>query len=199
MNIPKHVQADDCLAIYENRMLLYSKPYRYFNRERRKGPALKYLFLVYAILFILIAAAGTAWAQQRGDAGKMLLADNDPVYAAGSIQNYTTVYNSGKVFLNWTAKNEPADCIYIIERSQDGKDFSSVGIKEGIGTEIELFYSWMDDTPPDGFAYYRVKKITRDGMQFYSAANPVINMGSSYNPKVNYAQGTKTNTPGQGR
>ena len=190
-----HYQPDDAYRLaFENRLLMYNKPYRYYNRERRKGTALKYLFLVYAVAFLLIAmAAGTAWSQESQNAENMLLANNQ-AFSAGTIQNYTTVYNSGKVFLNWTAKNEPSDCIYIVERSQDGKDFSSVGIKEGIGTEIELFYSWMDDSPPDGFAYYRVKKITRDGTQFYSAANPVINMGSSYNPKVNYARGTQTNT-----
>ncbi len=184
-----------CRMAMENRMLVYNKPYRYFNRERRNGSVLRYLFLVSLIAVLLMAVlAGTAKAQEAQAPASMLLTDNQ-AYAAGTIQNYTTVYNSGKVFLNWTAKNEPADCIYIIERSQNGKDFSSVGIKEGIGTEIELFYSWMDDTPPDGFAYYRVKKITRDGTQFYSAANPVINMGSSYNPKMNYAQGTNANAP----
>ncbi len=181
-------------SIQENRMLMYNKPYRYFNRERSRGTALRFLFLVLATAFLLVAAvAGTGWAQENAADNKLVLADNS--HNPGTIQNYTTVYNSGKVFLNWTARNEPSDCIYIIERSQDGKEFTSVGIKEGIGTEIELFYSWMDDTPPEGFAYYRVKKITRDGTQFYSASNPVINMGSSYNPKVNYARGTNANTP----
>ena len=74
-------------------------------------------------------------------------------------------------------------------RFQDLGQFESVGVKEGIGTNVELFYSWMDQTPPAGFAYYRVKKITRDGTQFYSATNTVINQGSSFNPKTNYAQG----------
>ena len=195
MNTINRESADAYKMVYENRLLMYNKPYRYFNREQNRGSALKYLFLVYTLIFLLIAAvAGTSWAQESNKESQMVLAEN--TYTAGTIQNYTTVYNSGKVFLNWTAKDEPSDCIYIIERSQDGKDFTSVGIKEGIGTEIELFYSWMDDTPPEGFAYYRVKKITRDGTQFYSAANPVINMGSSYNPKTNYAQGTKSNAPG---
>jgi hypothetical protein len=33
-----------------------------------------------------------------------------------------------------------------------------------------------------------VKKITRDGMQFYSAANAIINMDASYNPKTGFAR-----------
>lgn len=173
--------------IKQNRMAIYSSPKRYYNRDGQNGSTFKFLFLVEAIAFIImLVSAGSSLAQQT-DPNQMLLASNSA--SAGTISNYTTVYNSGKVFLNWTARNEPADCIYIVERSIDGRDYQSVGVKEGIGTAIELFYSWMDDTPPDGFAYYRVKKIAKDGTQFYSSVNAVINQGSSYNPKTNYAQG----------
>lgn len=112
---------------------------------------------------------------------------------SSNIFNYTTTYNSGKVFVNWTAKDEPLDCIYIIERSSDGKMFESVGVKEGIGTNLELFYSWMDHTPPSGFAYYRVKKITKDGTQLFSSTNTIINQGSSFDNQSNYAKGGKRN------
>jgi hypothetical protein len=108
-------------------------------------------------------------------------ADNQPKM---NIHNYTATYNSGKVFVSWTSKNETADCLYIIERSKDGYGFESVGIKEGIGSEIELYYSWIDKNPPAGFAYYRVKKITRDGTQMYSAVNAVINQSTNFE---NYA------------
>ena len=103
-----------------------------------------------------------------------------------NIYNYNSIYNSGKVFVSWTSKNEPEDCVYIVERSENGKDFASVGVKEGIGAEIELYYSWIDQTPPAGFSYYRVKKITKEGNQLYSSVNSVINQSSNFN---NYAQG----------
>lgn len=173
--------------IRENRFAMYSKPRRYYNRDGIKGSALKFLFFVQAIIFILIIiSAKTAFAQLPENQ------NNAPVVAsAGSISGYTTVYNSGKVFINWTARNEPADCIYLVERSADGKNFESVGIKEGIGTNVELFYSWIDNTPPSGYAFYRVKKINADGTQYYSAVNSVINQGSSFDPRSNYAQGSK--------
>ena len=154
--------------IRENRLAMYSKPNRYYNREGEKGSAFRFLFLVEVMVFLLImAAAGTSNAQVAEP--KSMLQASDASMPSSSIFNYTTVYNSGKVFVNWTAKNEQADCIYIIERSGDGHQFESVGVKEGIGTTMELFYSWMDHTPPAGFAYYRVKKITSDGTQFFSA------------------------------
>ena len=174
--------------IKENRMAIYSKPRRYYNRNGENGSSFRFLFLIEVmVFFMLLSLSQKVFAQE---------AKTIPMVQAGAfsqqttnIFNYTTVYNSGKVFLNWTAKDEPADCIYIVERSSDGRQFESVGVKEGIGTNIELFYSWMDKTPPAGFAYYRVKKIAKDGTQFYSATNTIINQGSSFNPKENYAQG----------
>jgi hypothetical protein len=177
--------------IRENRMAMYSKPRRYYNREGEKGSAFKFLFLVEVMVFFMLAmAGGNVFAQEAKQPPMMQAAAFSQ--ESGNIFNYTTVYNSGKVFLNWTAREEAADCIYIVERSSDGRDFESVGVKEGIGTNIELFYSWMDHNPPGGFAYYRVKKIAKDGTQFYSATNTIINQGSSFNPKSNYAQGSET-------
>ena len=176
--------------IKANRMAVYSKPRRYYNRDGEKGSSFRFLFLVeIMVFFMLISLSGKLAAQEATTTPIM----QSTAYSgqATSIFNYTTIYNSGKVFLNWTAKDEPADCIYIVERSSDGRQFESVGVKEGIGTNVELFYSWMDQAPPAGFAYYRVKKITKDGTQFYSATNTIINQGSSFNPKSNYAQGVE--------
>lgn len=174
-------------TIRQNRLAMYSKPRRYYNRDGRSGSAFRYLFLVeIAVFFVLAVAVHSAFGQEAKT--NPVVQASDPAIHASNIFNYTTVYNSGKVFINWTARNESADCIYIVERSSDGREFESVGVKEGIGTNMELFYSWMDNTPPSGFAYYRVKKISRDGTQFYSATNAIINQGSSFNPKTNYAQ-----------
>lgn len=182
-----HQSMDYYKMIRENRFAMYSKPRRYYNRDGIKGSAIKFLFFVQAIVFLLVLATVKVASGQQ--------ISNDPLMTSNvsqngsNIFNYTTTYNSGKVFLNWTAKNESADCIYIVERSGDGKEYESVGIKEGIGTNVELFYSWMDNEPPAGYAFYRVKKIAKDGTQFYSSVNSIINQGSSYNPKQNYASG----------
>lgn len=186
--------ADFYRQVRQGRLAMYAKPRRYYNRDGEKGSALKFLFLTYAVVFLLVMLTVSSVLGQR-------VSPENPEtpstgISAGTISNYSTIYNSGKVFLNWTARNEPADCIYIIERSQDGREYASIGVKEGIGTEIELFYSWMDEAPPEGFAYYRVKKITRDGMQFYSAANAIINMDASYNPKTGYARKQTSNSNG---
>jgi hypothetical protein len=173
-------------TIRENRMLMYSKPKRYFNRDEQQGSAFKFLFLVETIVFLmLMAAAGSSMAQtSTATSTALVTAANNQ--SAMNIYNYNTVYNSGKVFVSWTSKNEPEDCVYVVERSVNGQEFSSVGVKEGVGAEIELYYSWVDQTPPAGFSFYRVKKITKEGNQLYSAVNSVINQSSNFN---NFAQG----------
>jgi hypothetical protein len=170
--------------IRENRMLMYSSPKRYYNRDGQQGSAFRFLFLVEVVCFLLLmAAAGSAVAQTPQTSHIVAAAQEQKEV---NIHNYQAVYNTGKVFVSWTSKNEQEDCIYIVERSADGSRFESVGVKEGIGADIELYYSWIDQTPPAGFGYYRVKKITKEGQQLYSSVNTIINQATNFN---NYAQG----------
>jgi hypothetical protein len=183
MNTQLHTE-DFYKTIRENRMLMYSKPKRYFNRDEEQGSTFRFLFLIETIVFIVLMTVTTSSMAQTARQNAIVSAAENQ--AAVNIYNYNTIYNSGKVFLSWTSKNEQEDCVYVIERSPDGQVFQSVGVKEGIGSEIELYYSWIDQTPPAGFAYYRVKKITKEGSQLYSAVNAVINQASNFE---NYAQG----------
>lgn len=176
-------------SIRENRMIMYNKPKRYYNRDEQKGSAFKFLFLIETIVFILLmAVAGSGMAQNTIQTSAPINMANGQ--AEVNIYNYSTVYNSGKVFVSWTSKNESEDCLYVIERSTDGREFKSAGIKEGIGSDIELYYSWIDQAPPAGFAYYRVKKITKEGTQLYSAVGSVINQSSNFE---NYVQSEEEN------
>ncbi|NNF01999.1 MAG: hypothetical protein HKN22_04890 [Bacteroidia bacterium] len=93
-----------------------------------------------------------------------------------NIDNYMTVLNNDQVFVKWTSANEIEDCIYVIERSHDATEYNAVGVKEGISTSIELFYSWIDKEPLTGYAYYRIKKITKNGDQYFSKVNSVFNI-----------------------
>lgn len=117
-------------------------------------------FFVYALelilLYIMVFASFSVFAQGSDGAGK------EPLKLEFSKQ--TAVYNSGKIYLNWVAKANSPDCIYVIERSSDGKDYEPVGIKEGIGSDLELLYSWVDPNPAGGTAQYRIKQIDDQGI-----------------------------------
>ena len=116
-------------------------------------------FFVYAVeltlLFVLVFATVSTFAQTRANA----LSDPNKL----DLVKQTIVCNSGKVYLNWIAKSNATDCIYVVERSEDGDDFEPVGLKEGVGSPVELLYSWVDIKPLHGTAYYRIKQVNDEG------------------------------------
>lgn len=111
--------------------------------------------LELVILYVLVFAAVSAFAQEPAKAG------NQP----GKLEfvKESVVYNSGKVYINWVAQANSDDCIYVIERSADGQEYEPVGLKEGIGSPLELLYSWVDSKPVTGTAHYRIKQINNEG------------------------------------
>lgn len=74
-----------------------------------------------------------------------------------------------KILLEWETGSEKNNKEFIIERSQDGKEFTSIGTVEGNGTTTEeQFYEYMDESPAIGWNYYRLKQVDFDGQFEYS-------------------------------
>jgi hypothetical protein len=111
--------------------------------------------LELVILYVLVFAAMSTLAQEPAVAMKQ----------PGKLEfvKQNIVYNSGKVYLNWVAKSNSNDCIYVIERSTDDIEYEPIGLKEGIGSPLELLYSWVDTKPIAGIAHYRIKQIDNEG------------------------------------
>jgi hypothetical protein len=111
--------------------------------------------LELVLLYVLVFAAMSVLAQEPAVAVKQ----------PGKLEfvKQTIVYNTGKVYLNWVAKSNSNDCIYVIERSTDGQEYEPVGLKEGIGSPLELLYSWVDAKPIAGNTQYRIKQIDIEG------------------------------------
>jgi hypothetical protein len=133
--------------------------------------------LVYAfelvLLYVLVFAAMSAMAQEPAIAVK----------ETGKLEfvKESIVYNTGKVYINWVAKGNSTDCIYVVERSVDGVEFEPVGLKEGIGSPLELLYSWVDTKPVSGTAHYRIKQIDGDG-KLVAQADPKSVVAPETNP-----------------
>ncbi len=118
--------------------------------------------LELVLLYVLVFAAMSALAQEPA------VANNSAAVSATQPSRLefvkeSVVFNTGKVYLNWVAKGNSPDCIYVIERSNDGNEFEPVGLKEGIGSPLELLYSWVDTKPMPGTAHYRIKQIDNEG------------------------------------
>jgi hypothetical protein len=126
-------------------------------------------YFIYAmellLLYMMLFAGFSAFAQEN---------TNQPGHLEFAKQ--TAVFNSGKVYLNWIVKANSSDCIYVIERSSDGKEYEPVGIKEGIGSDMELLYSWVDSSPSGGAVQYRIKQIDDQGILVAQADPSSVNM-----------------------
>jgi hypothetical protein len=58
-------------------------------------------------------------------------------------------------------------------------------------SEIELYYSWIDQAPPAGFAYYRVKKNYQGGHSNYTVLLDQLLTKQAISK--NFAQGEEEN------
>lgn len=129
--------------------------------------------LELVILYVLVFAAMSTFAQEPAKATK----------PTGKLEfvKENIVFNSGKVYMNWVSKPSSDDCIYVIERSIDGTEYEPVGLKEGIGSPLELLYSWVDTKPVSGITHYRIKQIDNEG-KLVAQADPKSVMSPETSP-----------------
>ncbi|MEO5647420.1 MAG: T9SS type A sorting domain-containing protein, partial [Chitinophagaceae bacterium] len=66
------------------------------------------------------------------------------------------------VQLNWTSVNEENVRSYTIERSNDGRNFASIGQVSARNTN-QASYLFSDNAPIQGIGYYRLKMTDNDG------------------------------------
>jgi hypothetical protein len=84
--------------------------------------------------------------------------------------SFTASVNANQeVVIHWTTLSETNNNKFIIERSENGKDFSPIGEEKGAGTTTHLLnYSFQDPAILSGIVYYRLKQIDFDGHYEYS-------------------------------
>lgn len=68
------------------------------------------------------------------------------------------------VSINWTSASEINNDYYLVERSEDGKNWESIARVEGAGnSNTEIDYEVIDDNPLNGNNYYRLTQFDFDG------------------------------------
>ena len=73
------------------------------------------------------------------------------------------------VVLDWITASEEQNSHFDIERSIDGITFEEIGRVEGFGTTYTLnYYSFKDENPISGTAYYRIRQVDFDGSFTYT-------------------------------
>jgi hypothetical protein len=69
-----------------------------------------------------------------------------------------------EVALEWTTASEINNDFFVLERSDDGIEFGYIGEVQGAGNAvIQNTYTFHDDAPLNGLAYYRLTQVDFDG------------------------------------
>lgn len=104
-------------------------------------------------------------------------------YSSGSslpvVLSYFNAYpeNNSKVDLTWVTEMEMNNAYYSVERSQDGKHFTAIGMVLGsMNSSVRKTYEYKDDlegVDKTQTIYYRVKQSDVDGRSSYSPIRSV--------------------------
>ncbi len=79
-----------------------------------------------------------------------------------------------KVLLSWNTANEINNNFFTIEKSRNSKDFLAIGtITAKNNGQNQNGYSYIDNSPFNGLAYYRLKQTDKDGKFTYSKVIPI--------------------------
>ncbi len=85
-----------------------------------------------------------------------------PISLSSFTANYMTENNS--VLTEWTVESQLNNKEFVIEKTQDGTNYTEVARTPGAGTTaMPQSYSAYDYSPSEGISYYRLKQIDVDG------------------------------------
>jgi hypothetical protein len=85
------------------------------------------------------------------------------------LANFDANCLNGQVKLDWSTLSEINNDYFTIEKSNDAINFEEVTTIDGAGNSRNVIsYSWVDENPINGSAYYRLKQTDYDGEYSYS-------------------------------
>ncbi|MDF7813723.1 hypothetical protein P1X16_20255 [Hymenobacter sp. YC55] len=88
--------------------------------------------------------------------------------------SFSAKYDNKQVVVRWATASEKDAANFSVERSSDGKNFSSVALVPAAGTSAaRREYEAVDHSMRSGLNYYRLKQTDLDGTFTYSQVIPV--------------------------
>jgi len=85
-----------------------------------------------------------------------------------SLTNFSAKKNNNSIAINWTADDESGMSNYEVQRSSDGRSFSTIQSIQSKNSVNQTSYSATDNKPLNGIGYYRLKMVEIDGSATYS-------------------------------
>jgi hypothetical protein len=74
--------------------------------------------------------------------------------------------NTTSIELQWKSENNKEGDYFVVERSSDGLHYETVSVQAI--TDTSAAYTHLDNPPPSGSDFYRIKYISKTGNFFYS-------------------------------
>jgi hypothetical protein len=151
---------------------------------------------IIALSFVLLFAGIS-----RSIAQQQLSANNNSNVTAALMLGFSGVINSASTSqLTWTMENETSGKWFIIERSNEGNYFDSIGQVVARNNAHDTSYNFVDGHIMMGHNYYRLRMIDNDGVIRYSKiicldnndANSAVKMQVYPNPAVSVVNVTLT-------
>jgi hypothetical protein len=98
----------------------------------------------------------------------------------------------GKNLLEWVTASEKDNKKFVIEQSNNGLDFKSIGEVKGTGTtQLTNQYTFTDENPAKNINYYRLKTISLDGIEGLSKVVAITSKGVLNTKVTPSVQGAK--------
>jgi parallel beta-helix repeat protein len=108
--------------------------------------------------------------------------------------NFDVNENKGTNILQWTTTLESNSDYFSIERSSDGRNFTSIGSVKAAGfSSVDINYTFTDATALAGINYYRLVVVDRDNSKDYSKTVAVSNKAANESLNIATAQLSRSN------
>lgn len=127
----------------------------------------------------------------RGVTSRDTLSVNVSTILPVKLTSFSGYKNGNKVNLKWVTESEVNSNRYVIERSMDGRSFSSIGQVASRNSAGQNVYNMVDLAPLPGRNYYRLAMVDNDESKTYSNII-MVNMNSRQSMRVDYAAVTPT-------
>ena len=129
------------------------------------------VILTIVFFFILCISSVALFAQTKVTA----LALNSQGASVENITQTDVLFESGEATLVWAVKDQTKPCVYVVERSTDGENFTPLGtVVNNQVTAEERIFKYIDKKAPSGTGYYHLLVVYQNGSYNYTASQ-VIN------------------------
>ncbi len=91
------------------------------------------------------------------------------------LSSFNTQKSSSFVNVTWVTEQESNTKSFIVQRSTNGVNWTDISTTPAAGNSNSVLnYSTTDNSPSNGFNYYRLKQVGEDGSFTYSATRKVL-------------------------